>query len=97
MKWQPVSPEEYVGDVQKGDRVEVQVSPGTWVPARVVYDMETRISVELDTPILVITKTVTIVHKVFSLKPTVTEEEKYVYTTTLTPGRAYVRYPNRPA
>ncbi len=98
MKWQPVPPQEYVDDVEKGDRVEVQVSPGIWIPARVVYDMDTRISVELDTPILVITQIRTITHKLFSLQPKVAEEEKSILTTTWTSGRAYVRYPaNRPA
>jgi len=93
MEWQPVPAGEYVGDVQKGDRVEVQVSPGVWVPARVVHDMETRIGVELENPILVITKTRTITHKFFSRKPVVTEEEKDTFTTTWSSGRAYVRYP----
>ena len=97
MEWQSVPPREYVGDVREGDEVEVQVSPGIWVPARVIHDMDTRIRVKLDNPLLVITKTVTITYKLFSFKPVVTEEEKDLFTTTWASGRAYVRYPNRPA
>jgi len=93
MEWQPVLPSEYVEEVKRGDLVEVQVSPGAWVSGRVIADMETRISVVLDNPILVITRTQTITHRIFSWNPCVTEDETSVLVNTWTAGRAYVRYP----
>lgn len=52
MEYERVSEAEFINeDLKVGERVEVEIAPKTWVPASVLWDMEHRVSVKLDSPV----------------------------------------------
>ncbi|MDO8604167.1 MAG: hypothetical protein Q7K40_02055 [bacterium] len=79
--------------LEKGEIVEVSVADDRWVPAEVISDMETRVSVKLLKPIIWVERhTVTKVPWLGFLKPKTTETVTSKYIKTMTVSCLLVRW-----
>lgn len=103
-QYEIVARDEFIDEELKpGERVEVEISPRVWVPATVISDMETRVGVKLDTPVIIVeqTRIKTVQKPVGFLSwfkktiETTTYDQKETYLTSTASGRWYVRRPKK--
>ena len=75
----------------EGDKVEVQWG-SQWVPAIVVREARTRVTVRFSQPLLFTQKTIIVIKNFWGRKK-IKEEWKDEFSNEITLGAAYVRFP----
>lgn len=80
--------------LEKGELVEVSVADDRWVPAEVISDAETRVSVKLLQPVVWVKENTTIqIPWLRFLNPKITRTVTSKYVETMTVSVKLVRWP----